>query len=102
MTLDPARSEVYVGGELRAHLTHLENDLLQTLMLNRDQVLASDILIDHVWGQGGGDRAMLKQLVYRLRRKIETSPSACPRIETIPGVGYSFVTSRKAKVLQKA
>lgn len=102
MTLDPARSEVYVGGRLCAHLTRLENDLLQTLMLNRDQVLSSDILIDHVWGQGGGDRAMLKQLVYRLRRKIEADPLGCPHIETIPGVGYSFVTSRKARVSQKA
>ncbi len=102
MILDPARSEVYVSGELRAHLTHLENELLQTLMLNRDQVLSTDILIDRVWGQGGGDRAMLKQLVYRPRRKIEKSSTGCPHIETIPGVGYSFVTSRKSKVLQKA
>ncbi len=101
MTLDPARSEVYVGGELRARLTHLENELLQTLMLNHDQVLSTDALIDHVWGQGGGDRAMLKQLVYRLRRKIEKSSPACPHIETIPGVGYSLVTSRKSQVPHK-
>ena len=98
MTLDPARGKVYIGGELRAHLTHLENELLQTLMLNRDQVLSSDALIDHVWGQGGGDRAMLKQLVYRLRRKIEKAPLGCTYIETIPAVGYSLVTSRKSKV----
>ncbi len=101
LTLDPARGDVYVGGELHAHLTHLENELLQTLMLNRDQVLSSDVLIDRVWGQGGGDRAMLKQLVYRLRRKIETPSMGCPQIETIPGVGYFFVTSRKLKALQK-
>ncbi len=101
MTLDPARSEVYVGGDLRARLTHLENELLQTLMLNRDQVLSTDALIDHVWGQGGGDRAMLKQLVYRLRHKIEKSSQACPHIETIPGVGYSLVTSRRPRVPHK-
>lgn len=102
MTLDPARSEVYVGGELRGHLTRLENELLQTLMLNRDQVMGADALIDHVWGQGGGDRAMLKQLVYRLRRKIETASLGCPQIETIPGVGYSLVTAEKSRTVQKA
>jgi DNA-binding response OmpR family regulator len=101
MTLDPARSELYVAGVLQAHLTHLESELLQTLILNRDQVLAADALIDRVWGAGGGDRAMLKQLVYRLRRKIEKASLGCPQIETIPGVGYSLVTSRKASTLHK-
>ncbi len=102
MTFDPARSEVHVAGELQAHLTRLENELLQTLMLNRDQVVAADSLIDSVWGQGGADRAMLKQLVYRLRRKIEKRPDGGPHIETIPGVGYSLVTCRKSAVRQKA
>jgi DNA-binding response OmpR family regulator len=101
MTLDPARSEVFFGGELSGHLTHLENELLQTFMLHKDQVLSTDALIDHVWGQGGGDRSMLKQLVYRLRRKIEKSPLGCTHIETIPAVGYSLVTSRKTKALVK-
>ncbi|HEX8991314.1 MAG TPA: response regulator transcription factor [Anaerolineales bacterium] len=101
MTLDPARSEVFLGAGLQAHLTHLENELLKTLILNRDQVLSSDLLIDRVWGPGGGDRAMLKQLVYRLRRKIEKASPGCPRIETIPGVGYSFVTAVKTKALRK-
>src|SRR5512140_715114 len=45
LRFDPARSEVFIGGELSGHLTRLENELLQTLMLNRDQVLSSDALI---------------------------------------------------------
>ncbi|HEY6074698.1 MAG TPA: response regulator transcription factor [Anaerolineales bacterium] len=102
MRLDPARSEIFFRGELSGHLTHLENELLQTLLLHRDQVLSADALIDHVWGQGGGDRAMLKQLVYRLRRKIGKASEGCPDIETIPGVGYSLVTSRKAAALPKS
>ena len=102
MTLNPARAEVYVGGELQTHLTHLENELLQTLMLNKNQVLTSDVLIDRVWGKGGGDRAMLKQLVYRLRQKIEKTPVDCPHLDTIPGVGYSLVFSPSAKVLPKS
>jgi DNA-binding response OmpR family regulator len=96
LTLDPARSEVSVGGELHNRLTPLENQLLQMLMLNRDQVLSSDHLIDRVWVEGGASRAMLKQLVYRLRSKIEKA-SGSIWIESIPGVGYSLVTSRKSK-----
>ncbi len=98
MKLDPARGELYICGELKSHLTHLENELLQTFLLHRDQVLSADVLIDRVWGPGGGDRAMLKQLVYRLRRKIKQQAAAsCPDIETIPGVGYSLVTSPRSK-----
>jgi len=96
MVLDPLRSEVYVEGELLAHLTRQENQLMQTLMLNKDMVLSAEALIDHVWGQGGGDRAMLKQLVYRLRQKIEKSPSSGVHLETVPAAGYSLVTSRKS------
>jgi DNA-binding response OmpR family regulator len=98
LRLDPARGEVYICGELKSHLTRLENELLQTLLLHREQVLSADVLIDHVWGPGGGDRAMLKQLVYRLRRKVQNATADCPDIETIPGVGYSLVKSRKSKV----
>jgi DNA-binding response OmpR family regulator len=97
MRLDPARSELYICGDLKSRLTRLENELLQSLLLNHDQVLSADVLIDHVWGPGGGDRAMLKQLVYRLRRKMQNAGGECPDIETIPGVGYTLVTTRKAK-----
>jgi len=96
LILDAVRSEVYVGEKLQSHLTPLENQLLQTLMLNKDQVLSSDMLIDHVWTQGGGNRAMLKQLVYRLRLKVEKA-AIMIHIETIPGAGYSLVTTVKSK-----
>ncbi len=42
-----------------------------------------------VWGSDGGDKTMLKQLVYRLRAKLEEVGTAV-QIETIPGVGYSL------------
>ncbi len=95
MKLDPSRSEVFICGELKGRLTRLENKLLQTLLLNRGQVLSADTLIDHVWGPGGGDRAMLKQLVYRLRGKMQKTSENCPDIETVTGVGYSLVIAPK-------
>ncbi|MGB8214000.1 MAG: response regulator transcription factor [Anaerolineales bacterium] len=95
LVLEAARSEISAGGETRQRLTPLESQLLQTLMLNKNQVLPADALIDHVWGPNGGDRAMLKQLVYRLRAKIETVAGASVQIETVPGVGYSLVPSQE-------
>jgi DNA-binding response OmpR family regulator len=90
ITLDPTRSEVHRQGQLLTKLTRLECRLLEILMLNNGQVLPSDSLIDAVWGPAGGDRIMLKQLVYRLRKKIESNPSQPDHLKTITGVGYTF------------
>lgn len=94
LTLDIQRNEFSVGETSGGRLTPLESQLLQTLILNKDQVLLADTLIDNVWGPAGGDRAMLKQLVYRLRAKIEAA-SAKTYVETVTGVGYSLVTKKK-------
>lgn len=91
MVLDPSRREVYQNDK-RVQLTQLEYRLLETLALNANQVLAADQLIDKVWGVNGGDKIMLKQLVHRLRRKIETEDFP-PLIETVPGIGYALITS---------
>ena len=91
LTLDRSRNEVQREGEEPIHLTPLEATLLERLMLNPGRVLTTDTLIDAVWQAEGGDRTMLKQLVYRLRAKIEPDPSEPIYIETVPGVGYGFV-----------
>jgi DNA-binding response OmpR family regulator len=67
-------------------LTQLESRLLETLAPNSGIVMPADTLIDTVWGADGGDRAMLKQLVYRLRLKLEQQGAVA--LETIPGIGY--------------
>ena len=90
-SLDRARLEVQRPGQPPVRLTPLETRLLETLILNAGQVLSSDALIDAVWGPDGGDRTMLKQLVYRLRAKIEPDPAEPTYIETVPGVGYALV-----------
>lgn len=90
LTLDTSRKQVFIKDEPLAQLTGLESKLLEILMLNQGQVLTSETLIDAVWGSAGGDRPMLKQLAYRLRKKIEASPSDPVYLITIPGVGYTF------------
>jgi len=90
LTLDRSRSEVRRGDRPPVRLTGLELKLLEALMLHPGQVLPSDTLITTVWGPEGGDRTMLKQLMYRLRAKIEEEGAPNPTIETVPGVGYAF------------
>ena len=91
LTLDPSRREVFCAGQPLAQLTPLECRLLEVLMWNSGQVVPADTLIDHIWGPAGGSRVMLKQLVSRLRHKIERDPSRPTLIETVPGMGYELV-----------
>jgi DNA-binding response OmpR family regulator len=88
LLLERSRSQVQVGTAEPVRLTPLEVRLLETLMINAGQVMTVDLLINAVWGQDQGDRAMLKQLVYRLRSKLESVAAQPVPIETIPGVGY--------------
>jgi DNA-binding response OmpR family regulator len=60
-------------------------------MMNSGRVLKSESIIDYVWGPSGADKDMLRQLVRRLRSKIETDPSNPIYIRTVPGLGYGFV-----------
>ncbi|MEW5985177.1 MAG: response regulator transcription factor [Chloroflexota bacterium] len=95
LTLDPGRREVRIGQTEPVPLTPLETRLLDYLMLNAGRVLTVEVLLDHVWGPEGGDRDMLRQLVRRLRSKIEPDPAQPTYIETVAGLGYGFVASSK-------
>lgn len=96
LTLDPLHLTLRQGDEVLAVLTRLECRLLEVLMHNSGQVIPNDSLVDSIWGPAGGDRVALKQLVYRLRRKIETDPAHPVYLETVAGVGYSFTPQPQA------
>jgi DNA-binding response OmpR family regulator len=91
LTLDLTRRELERSGQMLAQLTPLECRLMEVLMLNVGHVLPADTLITQIWGPAGGDRTMLKQLVHRLRAKIEPDPTQQPYLETVPGVGYALI-----------
>ncbi len=76
-----------VGEDVR--LTRFEFELLATLSNNPGRVLSRDSLIDHVSGRdrASSDRT-IDVLIGRLRRKIETTPTAPRLIVTVQGVGY--------------
>lgn len=87
---DPQIRTFTRSGQAPVTLTRLEARLLEYLMLNRGQVLPAENIIDHIWGQRGGNTEMLRQLVRRLRVKIEESPDEPVLIQNLPGVGYGF------------
>jgi DNA-binding response OmpR family regulator len=91
LVLLPSRREVRLGQSSPIPLTPLEGRLLDCLMVNVGQVLTYDVIIDHVWGPRGADRDMLRQLVRRLRGKIEADPAKPLYIKTVPGLGYGLV-----------
>jgi len=92
MFLVSTKREVILSSEGESiSLTPLENRLLEYLMVNAGRVLTFDMIIDHVWGPAGADRDMLRQLVHRLRAKIEPDPSEPIYVHTVPGLGYGLV-----------
>jgi DNA-binding response OmpR family regulator len=91
MIFNPSQRELVINQGDPISLTPLENRLLDYLMLNAGQVLITDAIIDHVWGHAGGDRDMLRQLVRRLRSKIDVDPDNPSIVTTIPGLGYGMV-----------
>jgi DNA-binding response OmpR family regulator len=88
MALDPERRALCIDGCQSFRLTNLELRLLQSLMANPGQVLSADFLIERLWGSKGADAAMLKNVVYRLRRKIEPAHTRQHYIVTVTGQGY--------------
>jgi DNA-binding response OmpR family regulator len=88
--LDLTRHELTINDQEPIKLTELEHRLVDCLMINAGQIVTSEIIIDHVWGALGGDMDMLRQLVHRVRHKIEPDPSTPIYIENIPGLGYGF------------
>lgn len=91
LKFDLGRREVQVRDGEAIPLTPLESRLLDYLMINAGHVLTTSALVDHVWGPQGASRNMLRQLVHRLRNKIEADPSDPIYIETVPGIGYGLV-----------
>lgn len=88
--LDPARRCVIDSEGVEIKLTSLEFRLLHVLMSRPAQVFSAESIIESIWdGYEKGDQVLLKNLVYRLRKKIETDPRRPALLQTWNG-GYSF------------
>jgi len=89
LKLDPARRSALEPDGNEIKLTNLEFRLLHLLMSHPGYVFKNEEIMQTVWGVEG-DMAVLKNVVYRLRKKMEMdSGKQSYLIQTWPG-GYSF------------
>jgi DNA-binding response OmpR family regulator len=88
--LDPSRRCMIDLDGTEVKLTNLEFHLLHLLMSRPGRVFNAEEIIQAIWGgYGHGDQVLLKNVVYRLRRKIEADPGRPALLQTWQG-GYSF------------
>ena len=89
--LDVEEHTVTVADGAAVRLTRLELRLLQMLLANAGRSVSSERLLAQVWGhRSGGDRQLLKQLVHRVRQKIEVDPAA-PALLRTAAAGYKLI-----------
>jgi two-component system response regulator RegX3 len=88
--LDPGSRCMVNADDTEVRLTNLEFRLLHLLMARPGYVFTAEEIIQSIWGgYGEGDQTLLKNVVYRLRRKIEADPSHPVLLQTWQG-GYCF------------
>ena len=89
LQLFPSEKMVLLNNGGAARLTNLELRLLYYLMNRPGHIVTTEELNQAVWGYSAeADNTMLKNVVYRLRRKIESDPTNPLIIQTIVGTGY--------------
>ena len=89
LQLFPSERMVFLANGSANRLTNLELRLLYYLMSRPGHTVTIEELNQRVWGYTGeADNTMLKNVVYRLRRKIESDPANPLLIQTVSGVGY--------------
>lgn len=95
LTYDENKNEIFKGDTpISYNLSSSEFRLLKFLIENKDKTVTKEELINAVWTQqktqeGVTDQAF-DQIIYRLRKKIETDPSNPQLIKTIKGRGYKL------------
>ena len=92
LKLDVEDHTLQIGARPVIRLTKLELRLLQLLLTNVGHTVSSDRLLIQVWGhRGASDRQLLKQLVHRVRQKIEENPAEPQFLQTAAGAGYRLM-----------
>jgi DNA-binding response OmpR family regulator len=90
LTLEPA-TQVLVGARgQKIQLSNLEFRVLYLLMSHPNQPYSNDEIIHRVWGiHGEGNSTLVKNVIYRLRRKVEPDLNK-PRWIQTDSWGYYF------------
>lgn len=89
-TLEPAKHHLLGSDGKKIRLSNLEFRMLYLLMDHPNQPFTNEEIIGRVWGfYGEGNSALVKNVIYRLRKKIEPNPNEARYIRTETG-GYLF------------
>jgi DNA-binding response OmpR family regulator len=92
MSLLPEERMLAIQDRGSIKLTNLELRLLHVLMSDVGKTISADELINRTWGYPEEtDNTLLKNMIYRLRRKVEVEPADPHIILTVSGSGYKFV-----------
>ncbi len=91
VNLVPSERSVVIENASPVHLTNLELRLMYILMGRPGRTVSAEELIQRVWGYGEeADNTVLKNTIYRLRKKLEIDPANPLIIQTVASVGYKF------------
>ena len=89
LTIDPARREISVAGQV-VETRMKEFDLLLTLVEHKGIVLSREQLLNLVWGYDFyGQTRTVDVHIAHLRKRIAASDQV--RIDTVTGVGYKLI-----------
>jgi two-component system, OmpR family, response regulator RegX3 len=88
--LDPVQRYVRIPNGTATKLSNLEFRLLHILMSRAGKVTTNTFILERVWGFPDDTNILLKNLIYRLRRKIEPDPAHPRHIQTVASGGYIF------------
>lgn len=90
--LDVGQRTLRIASGTPLRLTPLEVKALQLLVTSPGRTVTAERLLNHVWGRATSrERRTLKQLIYRLRQKLEEDPAEPRVLQTTPGAGYKLV-----------
>lgn len=94
LRVDSRSKEVYIKGEaLDPPLTVKEFQLLELLYNRKGQVVSKDEIARAVWDYEVFDYNAIDALVYRLRQRIEPTPTSPRYLITQRGFGYKLYTT---------
>jgi DNA-binding response OmpR family regulator len=87
----PAERTLLLEGQPPIRMTNLELRLMYYLMSHAGRTITAEELCQRVWGTDREvNKTTLKNVVYRLRLKLEPDPAHPHYIRTVPGVGYQL------------
>jgi two-component system KDP operon response regulator KdpE len=90
LVIDYDQRRVFISGQV-IDLSTREYHLLEVLARHSQRPVATETLIQEVWGEEyAGEADHVKHYIWALRKKIETDPGDPKHILTEHGFGYRF------------